>query len=202
MDRVRRSARVSSILRITSPNQLDIPALHEEAKKCFDNLFPKDAQELARFQCEHAEEAMALALQNDIHRCQKPLLYYLASQTDLDASPSSRIPPSLASSITKRTHELSSKLIDRFTPLLFTPPPTSHMNCTDALAEHWMSMVISPAIDNSAMGKPLQTLESMKGVDWVGLGLCEACAKDKVDEWTEEQTAVWELMDEWIFDTK
>ncbi|KAE9385456.1 hypothetical protein BT96DRAFT_982037 [Gymnopus androsaceus JB14] len=163
MDRVRRSARVSSILRITSPKQLDIPALHEEAKKCFDNLFPKDAQELARFKCEHAEEAMALALQNDIHR---------HNQTH-----------------PRTIHPNSS---DRFTPLLFTPPPTSHMNCTDALAEHWMSMVISPAIDNSAMGKPLQTLESMKGVDWVGLGLCEACAKDKIDEWTEEQAAVWE----------
>lgn len=59
-------ARVLSILRATSPTQLDIPTLYEEAKKSFLDLFPKDPQQLAKFHCEHAEEAMALTIQNDI----------------------------------------------------------------------------------------------------------------------------------------
>lgn len=58
-----------------------------------------------------------------------------------------------------------------------------------------MSLVISPAIDNSAMGKPLQTLEAMKSIDWGRYGLCEDCMKDKIDEWTEEQEQIWELID-------
>ncbi|KAF9052562.1 hypothetical protein BDP27DRAFT_1433802 [Rhodocollybia butyracea] len=190
---------VSAILRVTSPNHLDFPSLYKEAKKYFGDLFPKDAQGVAKFRCDHAEDALALAIQNDIRECQKPLLYYVATQTENDAF-SAQVPSSVSSSITKRAHDLSAKLIEHFTPLLFTPPPTGHMACTDALAEHWMPLVISPAIDNYAMGQPLQRLEAIKTVDWKRYGLCETCLKDKIDEWTEEQTAVWDLVDGWIVD--
>lgn len=61
-----------------------------------------------------------------------------------------------------------------------------------------MPLVISPAIEDSAMGKPLQRLEAMKNVEWKRYGLCEACVKDKIDEWTEEQIVVWGLVDGWI----
>ncbi|KIK66728.1 hypothetical protein GYMLUDRAFT_238964 [Collybiopsis luxurians FD-317 M1] len=196
---------VLSILRITSPSQLDIPTLYEQAKKFLVDLCPKDALELARFHCAdpEAEEAMALSVLHAIPQCQKPLLYYLATQTHLESSTfPSTIPPTLTSHILQHGHSLSATLIERFTPLLFTPPPTSHMECTDALAEQWMPLVISPAIEDSAMGKPLQTLEKMKNVDWGTYGICESCVKDKLDEWTEEQTAVWDLLDGWILDIK
>lgn len=74
------------------------------------------------------------------------------------------------------------------------------MECTDALAEHWMPLVIAPAIEDSAMGKPLQTLERMKDVNWSECGLCEECVRIKREEWTEEQDRVWKIMDTWILE--
>ncbi|GAW09704.1 hypothetical protein LENED_011882 [Lentinula edodes] len=143
------TTRIVPILRITSPDQLNIPTLHEEAKNYFVRSFPNNAQELAKFQGQCAEEAMALAIQYDIRQPQKPLLYYLATQTHLELhdadSQDSR------TSVSTLSHTISTHMISLFTPLLFTPPPTSHMECTDALAEHWMPLVIAPAIEDSAM---------------------------------------------------
>ncbi|KAJ3784501.1 hypothetical protein GGU10DRAFT_388255 [Lentinula aff. detonsa] len=191
--------RITSILRITSPNQLDIPALYEEAIGYFIDLFPNDAQELSTFKCEFTEQAMVLALQHNIRQPQKALIYYLATQTHLDSDFSVPLPNQ--TTISTLSHTISSNLISFFTPLLFTPPPTSHMECTDALAGYWMPLVISPAIEDSAMGKPLQTLERMKNVNWTEYGICEECVRDKREEWTEEQSRVWKLMDEWIFES-
>ncbi|KAJ4497333.1 hypothetical protein C8R41DRAFT_917683 [Lentinula lateritia] len=192
------TTRIVPILRITSLDQLNIPTLHEEAKKSFVRSFPNNAQELANFQGECAEEALAVAIQYDIRQPQKPLLYYLATQTHLELheadSQDSR------TSISTLSHTISTHMISLFTPLLFTPPPTSHMECTDALAEHWMPLVIAPAIEDSAMGKPLQTLERMKDVNWSECGLCEECVRIKREEWTEEQDRVWKIMDTWILE--
>ncbi|KAF5389111.1 hypothetical protein D9757_005008 [Collybiopsis confluens] len=199
-------AEVSSILRVTGPSQLDLPVLHEQARHFFEDLCPKDAFKLATFEFHDssAEEAMALSIQYDIDQCQKSLLYYLASETHLDAStfPTTIIPPTLTSQILQHGHALESILIERFTPLLFTPPPTSHMECTDVLAEQWMPLVITPAIADSAMGKPLQTLEKMKSIPWGKYGICDSCVKEKLDEWSEEQNAVWELLDGSVWGTK
>ncbi|KAF5342798.1 hypothetical protein D9757_014908 [Collybiopsis confluens] len=199
-------AEVSSILRVTGPSQLDLPVLHEQARHFFEDLCPKDAFKLATFEFHDssAEEAMALSIQYDIDQCQKSLLYYLASETHLDAStfPTTTIPPTLTSQILQHGHALESILIERFTPLLFTPPPTSHMECTDVLAEQWMPLVITPAIADSAMGKPLQTLEKMKSIPWGKYGICDSCVKEKLDEWSEEQNAVWELLDGSVWGTK
>ena len=87
------------------------------------------------------------------------------------------------------------RLIDQFSPVIFTPPPTSHMECTDIVADRWMALVITPALENGASGKPLEFLETMKGLDWEKEGVCKACSDDKKDEWTEEQQKIWEFLD-------
>lgn len=93
---------------------------------------------------------------------------------------------------------LMTHLIDHFTPILFTPPATSHMACTDVFADTWMSLVIQPAIENDGVYKPLETLELMKGIDWEKEGLCPSCVKEKHEEWTDEQMNVWKAMDAWL----
>ena len=65
----------------------------------------------------------------------------------------------------KRCTQLMTRFIDHFTPILFTPPATPHMACTDVFADTWMSLVIQHAIENDSVYKPLETLERMKGTD-------------------------------------
>jgi hypothetical protein len=89
-------------------------------------------------------------------------------------------------------------LIAHFTPILFTPPAASHMECTDIFADQWMPQVIQPALENAGMHRPIETLELVKGVDWKSLGLCEQCVKEKTEEWTEEQRNVWRMVDDWM----
>lgn len=89
-------------------------------------------------------------------------------------------------------------LIDYFTPILFTPPATPHMACTDVFADTWMPLVIQPAIENDGVYKPLETLEEMKDIDWTKHGLCESCVREKYEEWTEEQGNIWLAMDKWL----
>jgi hypothetical protein len=90
------------------------------------------------------------------------------------------------------------RLISHFTPILFTPDATPHMECTDVFADTWMSLVIQPAIEDDGVYKPLETLQRMKEIDWANYGLCASCVVEKKEEWTGEQRRVWELMDGWI----
>ncbi len=89
-------------------------------------------------------------------------------------------------------------IIDHFTPILFTPPATSHMECTDVFADKWMPLVIQPALEDDGVYKPLETLERIKGINWIGEGLCVSCCDEKKTEWTEEQANVWDLIDTWL----
>ena len=98
----------------------------------------------------------------------------------------------------KRCSQLMTCLIDHFTPILFTPPATPHIPCTDVFADMWMSFVIQPGLENDAVYKPLETLQRMKDIDWAQEGLCQLCVEDKRQEWTEEQRNIWNLMDKWI----
>ncbi|KAG5636531.1 hypothetical protein H0H81_007728 [Sphagnurus paluster] len=107
-------------------------------------------------------------------------------------------PNRLSQEDTKLCIDLMSRTIDYFTPILFTPPATSHMACTDVFADTWMSLVIQPAIENDGVYKPLETLESLKGIDWGKLGLCDACVREKQQEWTDEQLVIWKAMDGWL----
>jgi hypothetical protein len=89
-------------------------------------------------------------------------------------------------------------IIEYFTPILFTPPATPHMACTDVFAETWMTLVIQPALESDAVYKPLETLERMKSVDWAEKGLCPACVREKREEWTVEQEVIWKRVDGWL----
>lgn len=69
------------------------------------------------------------------------------------------------------------------------------MTCTDVFADTWMPLVISPAIENDGVYKPIETLERMKQIDWASHGLCGACVAEKYEEWSEEQENVWALVE-------
>jgi hypothetical protein len=98
----------------------------------------------------------------------------------------------------KRCTQFMTCIIDHFTPILFTPPATPHISCTDVFADMWMPLVIQPGLENDAVYKPLETLQRMKDTDWTKEGLCQSCVKDKHGEWTDEQRNIWNLMDEWL----
>jgi hypothetical protein len=98
----------------------------------------------------------------------------------------------------KRCIQLMTRIIDHFTPILFTPPATPHIPCTDVFAETWMSLVIQPGLDNDGVYKPLETLQRMKDTDWAKEGLCQSCVLEKQDEWTGEQKNVWDSLDAWL----
>lgn len=74
------------------------------------------------------------------------------------------------------------------------------MACTDALAEHWMTSVISPALSDPTRGvnAPIEALQNVSEIDWAGLGLCQECVRNKREEWKEEMDTIWEKMDEWL----
>ena len=93
---------------------------------------------------------------------------------------------------------LMTRLIEHFTPILFTPAATPHMECTDVFADTWMPLVIQPALNDDGVYKPLETLERMKSIDWGKEGLCPSCVVEKREEWSEEQRVVWRLMDNWL----
>jgi hypothetical protein len=73
------------------------------------------------------------------------------------------------------------------------------MACTDALAEHWTSAVVSPALSDPTRGvsAPLEALQKICEIDWTALGLCEECVRHKREEWKGEMDTIWEKMDEW-----
>jgi hypothetical protein len=89
-------------------------------------------------------------------------------------------------------------IIEYFTPILFTPPATPHMACTDTFAETWMAFVIQPALESDGVYKPLETLEKMKNVDWAKNGLCHSCVREKREEWSGEQELIWKRVDDWL----
>lgn len=90
------------------------------------------------------------------------------------------------------------RVIDHFTPILFTPATTRHMACTDVFADTWMNLVISPALEDDGVYKPIETLERLKRIEWAQRGLCAECTREKREEWTEEQEAIWALVEKWL----
>ena len=89
-------------------------------------------------------------------------------------------------------------LIAHFTPTLYTVASAGHMACTDALAEHWMTLVILPSLSDDGVYKPVESLERIKEVRWEEYGMCEGCCREKRREWGEEQGVVWARLGEWV----
>lgn len=96
--------------------------------------------------------------------------------------------------------DLLNKLIDHFTPVVFTPATTPHIACTDVFADTWSSLIAEPAIENDWLIRPLETLERMKNIDWQGQGLCASCTSTQRKEWTTKQYSIWNMMDGWLND--
>lgn len=72
------------------------------------------------------------------------------------------------------------------------------MPCTDVFAEMWMPLVIQPALINSGLCRPIETLKEIIDLDWDSHGVCESCVVDKREEWRAEQRTMWVKLDDWI----
>ncbi|KAG1827640.1 uncharacterized protein BJ212DRAFT_1258168 [Suillus subaureus] len=205
---------VAAILRVSSSNQLDLPGVHMSARAYFVSMFPQGPQPFAH-PSSHLTEALALVQSYQIPLIRKGIYYSLVTTSEFEpeddeldleifikpnglpgSSPTPRLilPPTDV----ERCRSLMTGIVEHFTPVLFTPPATPHMACTDVFADKWMTLVIAPAISNSGVCKPLEMLEQVKQIDWAAEGLCAACVREKTQEWTQEQEDVWEKMDLWL----
>ncbi|KAJ7158672.1 hypothetical protein C8R46DRAFT_907354 [Mycena filopes] len=213
--------RIASVIRASSPGQLDFPQIHEIALRYFVDLFPSGPAPFTHPR--HLEEALSLATTYNVASIQKGLLYSLVTSTNFDTekpraqgnpdpatesepapqsaglgSPSSAHKYVLSPPDAQRCMHLMTNFMEYFSPILFTAPATPHMACTDVFADTWMPLVIQPAIDDEGVYKPLETLERIKHIDWAAAGLCTLCVLEKQAEWTEEQQTIWRLMDQWL----
>ncbi|KIO04271.1 hypothetical protein M404DRAFT_1000767 [Pisolithus tinctorius Marx 270] len=213
---------VASILRVSSPSQLDFPGLHALARSYLEAMFPSGP--LPFTHPDHLEEALALTTAYDIRSIRKGIYYSLVTTTDFETEEvgeegkeqvnnrennlangqdgivedSKTRHTVLSPADVERCRRLMAGIVDHFTPILFTPPTTPHMACTDVFADKWMSLVIPSAISDGGVYKPLETLEFIKQLDWAAEGLCPACVREKREEWTEEQAVVWDKVDRWL----
>ncbi|OJA14272.1 hypothetical protein AZE42_08832 [Rhizopogon vesiculosus] len=204
---------VAAILRISSPHQLDLPGVHMSARAYMVAMFPQGPRPFAH-PSSNLEEALALAHSYQIPSIRKGIYYSLVTTSEFEpeadildpensnstnGSPGSLEPRHvLPPADVERCRSLMNGIVEHFTPILFTPPATLHMACTDVFADRWMSLVIQPAISNSGVYKPLEMLEQIKQIDWAAEGLCAACVREKREEWTQEQEDVWKKMDLWL----
>ncbi|KAI6137563.1 hypothetical protein BKA82DRAFT_4180975 [Pisolithus tinctorius] len=214
---------VASILRVSSPSQLDFPGLHALVRSYLEAMFPSGP--LPFTHPDHLEEALALTTAYDIRSIRKGIYYSLVTTTDFEAEEvevgeqeremnkrennlengqggivedSKTRHSVLSPADVERCGRLMAGIVDHVTPILFTPPTTPHMACTDVFADKWMSLVIPSAISDGGVYKPLETLQFIKQLGWAAEGLCPACVREKREEWTEEQAVVWDKVDRWL----
>jgi hypothetical protein len=109
-------------------------------------------------------------------------------------------------------HTIQEKLLEFFSPTLFQAPPASHMECTDAIADTWLSLVIpcamAPAEEGQDertrlsreldLGRPLETLHALEAADWEARGVCKECAEGRRQECREEREAIWDKIRDWL----
>ncbi|KAG6865149.1 hypothetical protein C0991_004831 [Blastosporella zonata] len=189
-------SRLAAALRVSSPQQLDFPAIHTLSRKQLNLIIP--SQYSPESLPEDPEEALALATEYELPSMRKALYYHFVTspESPFDASSETASPeaspaPETLSAVAhprplspadaKLCTQLMERLIDYFTPVLFTPPATPHMACTDVFADTWMSLVIQPAIEDDGVYKPLETLERIKSIDWAKAGLCKAAGRYTID---------------------
>ncbi|KAI0005948.1 hypothetical protein BJV74DRAFT_984655 [Russula compacta] len=205
---------LSCILRVSSPRQLDLTSIFEFANRDLAALFPGGPIPFAhRHRAEYLEEALELALQYGVElETKKALLYSVATSTNFD--PRGEYDPSGSEShgtssegaphpaLSPRTlhicHRLLASIIADFTPVLFTICAASHMGCTDAIADRWMVDVISPALADGGVGRPLETLARIASLPWNETGVCNECVESKKAEWDETAKDVWEKVGQWV----
>ncbi|KAH9063521.1 hypothetical protein EDB87DRAFT_1673568 [Lactarius vividus] len=206
---------LARVLRVSSPRQLGLTSIFELAKGDLATLFPGGPIPFAHLhRVEHLEEGLELALQHDADlETRKALLYSVATSTNFDpksqydpsgpdshddASGAGAPHPALSPRTLRICHRLLSSLIADFTPVLFTVGAASHMQCTDALADYWMSDVITPALADGGVGHPLETLTRIASQSWKERGVCEECVESKKVEWGDTAKDIWEKIGGWV----
>jgi len=206
---------LARMLRVSSPRQLSLTSIFELAKRDLAALFPGGPVPFAHLhQVKHLEEALELALQYDVDsETKKALVYSVSTSTNYD--PKNQYDPSAPDShddtsgagaphpaLSPRTlricHRLLALLIADFTPVLFTVGAASHMQCTDTLADYWMSDVIAPALADGGVGRPLETLMRIASQPWKERGMCAECVESKKVEWGETAKDIWEKVGGWV----
>lgn len=126
-------------------------------------------------------------------------MYTVATTSHFDADADApHAHPLLLPDTTALCARLQDRLIEHFTPVLFTVATAAHMACTDVFAEQWMPLVIGPALASSGLCRPVETLRGIQEVRWEAHGLCDACCAEKRAEWEEEIRRVWAKIDDWI----
>ncbi|KAI0808016.1 hypothetical protein C8Q74DRAFT_108439 [Fomes fomentarius] len=198
--------RTASLLKVSSQQQLDVPAIHILARSRLQTLFPSDPEAFVRATLRHTEQALALAEKFDIPAIRKTLYYSVATHPHEPEAPvpseaesdHSLTHPELPKELSARCDALLEQIVSHFTPILFTVATAGHMACTDTFAEKWMPLVIQPALDDNGLCRPLETLDRIIAIDWAKEGLCAECVKDKTEEWRAEQRDMWAKIDEWL----
>lgn len=203
---------VASVLRASSREQLDIPTVHALARSCLIAMFPSGPRPFVHQYPSgtggdrYLEEALGLSVRYDIVSIRKGIYYSIVTTMDFEPCGDSTEETSaesiqlavLAPADLERCRNLMKGIVEHFTPVLFEPPVTPHMSCTNVLADKWFPLVVQGSIANDSVCKPLEALEQLKQIDWASEGLCMACAREKREEWTGEQEEVWEKMDGWL----
>ncbi|KAF5358131.1 hypothetical protein D9756_001166 [Leucocoprinus leucothites] len=213
--------RIVAVLRSTGPQQFDMPTPHAHAKAILVSYF--DRKNPSNIGPDILSEAVAIARVFRISPVLKTALYHTMIIADLDhddadvtvLDPQIQLPGSTTvseSPFTTNTGKgyklskldvnlcksLMTRVIDHFTPILFTPATTPHMACTDVFADTWMPLIISPALESDGVYKPIETLEQMRSIDWGKHGLCPVCVEEKREEWRKEQETVWNMIEKWL----
>ncbi|KAG6819437.1 hypothetical protein H0H93_011864 [Arthromyces matolae] len=200
-----RVSRLTSALRVSGPSELDFPSMHYLARTRLNDVAIVPSNYLSGFLSDD-EDALYLSTECDSPSVRKASYYHFMTSPTSQFNIEPTIPDpkdatvdlSTSQLVSQRCEQLLDRMIEYFTPVLFTPPATAHMACTDVFADTWMSLVIQPAIDDHGVSRPLETLERIKGINWASEGLCESCVDEKREEWTQEQQHIWNSMDTWL----
>jgi len=191
-------AHVAALLRVSASAQLDIPSVHALARACLESMFSSGPIPFVH-PVHDLEEALYLAVRFKVASIQKGIYYSLVTMTDFEAgTDATQGTTALTPADVERCQNLMTRIVEHFTPVLFEPPVTPHMACTNLLADKWFPLVTQSAIAGDSVYRPLEALEQLKQIDWKAEGLCAACVREKREEWTHEQEEVWDKMDEWL----
>ena len=61
-----------------------------------------------------------------------------------------------------------------------------------------MSDVITPALADGGVGRPLETLARIMAWPWNEQGVCDECVEIMRAEWSEMASMVWEKVSRWV----
>lgn len=72
------------------------------------------------------------------------------------------------------------------------------MECTDAIADHWMPDVIAPALADGGVGRPLEELARIAERPWGEEGVCADCVRGKKEELQGVAEELWAKFGVWV----